>query len=230
MKQAAIYIQVLITVCVSSCTTVYFDKPQPVNTKNLNKVPIAFQGTWVQNQDSTVITDTDFRAMTKYFYTLPKREIDTSTTIKTKDGFIYDVNDSANRYPYSVKGDSIEVTIPELHTYVLSDSVLLRPLSQKELLVNIKTDDNWWEVYLIELIEEGSILVRSIKVSDLEKLEILNPNNFSLREPHKDVLQMNNQERLEADFSKEDLLLWIGAKGFSDTVMVMYSKHKVLDE
>jgi len=54
----------LLVVCIllsfTSCSTIYFDVPQPKNAKNLKVIPELLQGTWKSDSHSLLINDTSF--------------------------------------------------------------------------------------------------------------------------------------------------------------------------
>jgi hypothetical protein len=69
-----------------SCGTVYFDHPQPVNSKNLKSVPGEIQGTWKTrnnypdavtfSEDAIRIDRKSFRKYSIVYYTIARPEIE----------------------------------------------------------------------------------------------------------------------------------------------------------
>jgi hypothetical protein len=55
MKKAILFGFALIGFLCQSCSHVYFDKPQPVDTKNLQAFPLEIQGVWIDLQDTALL-------------------------------------------------------------------------------------------------------------------------------------------------------------------------------
>jgi hypothetical protein len=164
-----------------SCGTVYFDKPQPVNSKNLKSVPEEIQGTWKTrnkypdavtiNEDAIKIDKKSFRKYSTVYYTIARSEISKSTIYKLYEGKIFITrNGKSHSYPYRLENDSIHYSSCEVEMqYGLSDSVLIRKATGC-YTVNLKYK-NWWEIVFIQKSEGGNILIIYPIPEDLLKIQ-----------------------------------------------------------
>jgi hypothetical protein len=153
----------LITALTISCSTVFFDQPQPTDSPNLKSVPKKIRGTWTnvtKYYDKSILID-----KTSYTQvTLSKRRIlmvtpETSDEYKIENGKIFrSDDDSKTGYSYVIKNDTIffvERKVDE--SLVLSDSVLLRAAKDCYVL-NIKKK-NWWDIVFIQKMKNGEIRI-----------------------------------------------------------------------
>ena len=213
-----------------SCTSVSFDQPQPIDAKNCKKIPKKFRGTWVSNDDTTIIGKTFFRKIDWNFETLSKAELDTNKSLVIRGKFIYDLeDDSLKGYEYTVMDDSLIVKIPDRFEFTLGNSAQLRSVSKKYLTLNLKQDSIWWNVYLVEKKNDGRIVIRSSKQQDLSILEsILNTNEIEITSPDKDELETSEFQKFwSVELSSKQIIEFINEGGFSDTALVLEPIHKI---
>jgi len=164
-----------------SCGTVYFDHPQPVNSKNLKSVPKEIQGTWKTRhkiadkssiyEEVITIDKNSFRKYSTEYYSIAKSEIDTSLIYKLSEGnIIITWKDKSRSYPYRLLNDSIRYSnLDDELEYVLSDSVLLR--SPKDCYVVSLKNRTWWEIVFIKKMPGGEILIIYPLAEDLLKMK-----------------------------------------------------------
>jgi hypothetical protein len=174
------YLMFLIFV-LTSCGTVYFDNPQPVDSRNLRSVPVDIRGTWktrniypdavTVNEDAIRIDRKSFRKYSTVYYTIARPEIDKSAVYKLNEGKISVTrNGKSHSYPYTIVNDSIRYSSCEVEMqYGLSDSVLLRK-ADGCYVVNLKFK-SWWEIVFIQKSEAGDILIIYPVAEDLLKIQ-----------------------------------------------------------
>jgi hypothetical protein len=156
-----------------SCTTIYFDQPQPVHARNLRKVPKEFQGEWTRhkNNDSTFIeiTNKSYHNIEFSGYRIPMSRFNKSKTYKIVDRKIHNLKEPEIRYtPYRIVNDTILFSEFREQLITLSDSVLLRP-AKDCFVLNIKKNPGW-EIFLIYKRPDGVICIDYPTKEDLYNL------------------------------------------------------------
>jgi hypothetical protein len=146
------------TTLIASCTVVYFDSPQPVDSENLKKIPSSLQGTWRNSNgnDSIIIDKTSFHFIGNTVYIVPKTALDTSSTYKIVNQRIFSNHENkSSGIPFKIVNDSIVYTEREVITYNLSDSTILR--KAKNCYIFNNKNKGWWEIVVIKKEKNGII-------------------------------------------------------------------------
>jgi hypothetical protein len=161
-----------------SCENVFFDQPQPVDSKNLISVPKELQGIWgaewtaeCKTRDSIIIDKTSYRNITNECYFISNDELNNSEKYKIMDGKIYlFYRDDTLSYRYNKLNDST-ICYNKRHEELipLSDSAILRK-ARKCYILNLRTD-NWWEIIIIQKKENGEIMINYPFADDLIKMK-----------------------------------------------------------
>ena len=150
--------------------SVYFENPQPDNTKNIKKIPKHLHGSYLSIEDSTILTITNRLICEHYHFTeiIHLNEID-SNYILTKDSIFSLQNDE--KWAIHYQGDSITVFINFIDTiFHLNDNNLLRKLNRNYFL-NRKHETNKWEVKTLSL-QKNKLTISSISPNtELETLQ-----------------------------------------------------------
>jgi hypothetical protein len=153
----------LIMALTISCSTVFFDQPQPTDSANLKSVPKKFRGTWrnfTKYYDESILIDkTSYTQVTLTKKSVPMVTAETSDEYKIENGKIFLTDDDLKTgYPYVIKNDTICFVHRKVDaSVVLSDSVLLRAAKDCYVL-NIKKE-NWWEIVFIQKMKNGEIRI-----------------------------------------------------------------------
>ena len=103
--------------------------------------------------------------------------------------------------------DTIYFMDREVFEIELGRSTFLRALTENHIL-NIKHENQWWEIALMESMDNGNILVRYLDANDLENIKDLNP-----------IYSTKHEYYLEANWTREDLIKIIDLGAFSDTIL-----------
>jgi hypothetical protein len=145
-----------------SCSTVFFDHPQPTDSRNMKSVPGKIQGTWKNvkkdHVESITISKTSYTKITIEKNRIPKALAETSKKYKIENDNIYlTPDDSETGYPYEIIHDTIYFEQRSKEEIVLSDSVLLRAAKNCYIL-NLKKQ-NWWEIVFIQKMKNGEIQI-----------------------------------------------------------------------
>jgi hypothetical protein len=193
-----------------SCSTVFFDKPQPTDSRNLKTVPSKIRGTWrIVNDDYRElfkIDKTSYVRVSTYRRKIPKIRVETSDMYKIKNGKIYPADDDSKAgYDYVEKNDTIyfdQMKVEE--SVVLSDSALLR--SAKDCYVLNLKRENWWEIVFIQKMKNGEIQISCIASDSL----MLVKDRFNIS-----VLDSTKKDATlyHAEFKSRDIAKIIPANG-----------------
>jgi hypothetical protein len=158
----------------SSCSTVFFDSPEPVDSPNLEYIPKEIQGTWKntgKNYSEIIRIDKNsFHRITIQKQRIAKRLADSSGMYRIISGKIY-ISDEENcpGYPYMLVNDTIHFTRQnDDQAYVLSDSVLLRA-SRNGYVASLR-NMNFWEIVFIHKTRKGAIQISYPLSEDLLKM------------------------------------------------------------
>ena len=198
-KLVLMAVLVLLTTLMS-CTSVFFDYPQPVNSKNIESVPVEIQGYWTDAsnyKESIKIDQTSFRKTSTEQNQIYKPEADTSRHFRITDTEIYLLSENKDKgYPYRLSNDTIYYDQYHEETFVLSDSVLLRRAKNCYVLNTRK--NNWWEIFFIRKNKNGEISISYPLSADLIELK----SKFNLM-----VLDSTREDtvRFHADFKSGNI-------------------------
>ena len=185
-----------------SCNNIFFDTPQPVDSKNLKQVPEEIRGTWRNKtknfEESIIINKTSFHKITIQNRHLAKTKTETSEKYRIAEGKIYlAADDFKTGYPFKLLNDTLNFTERnDEQAFVLSDSVLLRP-AKKCYVVNLK-NRNWWEIVFIQKMRDGEIKISYPMGEDL--LEFKSKYNITVMDSTK-----NDSIFFHADFKSKNI-------------------------
>lgn len=173
LKPALLWNAILFFI-LASCTVVYFDQPQPVDARNLKKVPKAIQGKWIKTTETDTSTiefgKTTYRFSEVNHESVALSHVESWKKYKMKDGLIYNMfEDSTRGFPYRQSGDTVYFREHFENVITLSDSALLRK-GKGSYLLNVRTALGW-EVFLIRRSDDGSLLADYLLAEDLFNLE-----------------------------------------------------------
>ncbi len=214
MKKSVVWISVIISLVsiLSSCSHVYFNQAQPVDSKNIYKFPLKFRGVWTDNSDSVIIGKTYFKDISYTNTKKAKNIVDTSSLFITKNNKIYIISSESELkvkggFPYTLKNDTLYYTEREITEINLSKSTFLRKLDN-DYILNIKQKNQWWEIILIAYTKESSILFRLLSKEDLENL----PNA-------EEILSTEQDNYYQAKWTADELVKIVENGSFSDTIL-----------
>jgi hypothetical protein len=151
---------ILMVVIVCSCSNALFDQPQPVNAKNLKKIPKELHGRWINDFDTIIIDKSSYTHISVYEDHITKAEVDKSKDFKMVNDKLCPTNEDANvkDFKYTLKNDTFFYAVRYIaNLFCLSDSVLLRK-TKETYVCNVKKG-NWWELYVIQKGKNGEIKI-----------------------------------------------------------------------
>jgi hypothetical protein len=151
---------VVITVWLVSCTVVYFDSPQPVDSPNLKQIPARLRGHWANSAstDSITIDDNSFRLIVSDKHKIPATAADTALAYKIVHNrlFLSD-SDYTTGYPFRVVDDTIIFTKRNVRVLSLSGNTILRKAKGCYILSNMYRGK--WELAVIKKERSGIIKI-----------------------------------------------------------------------
>ncbi|MTI38879.1 hypothetical protein [Fulvivirga lutimaris] len=151
----------------SSCTTIYFEHPQPKGDPALKGFPKSFQGAYFVKDGA--LTDTLFVEKDKFVYpenfkkSLPLASLDTIPTMRIAGNLLYDDTVPIDYgIPFTESNDSIHYDITIKMDKKLSEVLVLKKFG-KLLVLNEKEDKkDYWNTYLIEKLKNGNLQVSAV--------------------------------------------------------------------
>ena len=159
----------------SGCNSVYFTEPQPVNTKNLFEFPSKYHGVWMEGEDTITINKNIYKSVSYRNESIEKSIIDTSSVHLLANGKIYfiKIDDKiklTGGFPYVLKNDTIFYKYKDVVEVFLGGNTFLRKVADKHIL-NIKSDELWWELVLVEKSKDGSLYGRRLSKDDMANFQ-----------------------------------------------------------
>lgn len=158
---------VFATLAFSSCTTVYFEQPQPSGEPALNGFPKSFQGAYFIKDGETI--DTMFVESDKFVYPetfkkdLVKASLDTLTSIRITNGLLYDDEIPIDYgIPFTESNDTIRYDITIKIPKKLSEVLILKKFGKLLVLNEKEEKKDFWNSYLIEKLKDGSLQVSAV--------------------------------------------------------------------
>jgi hypothetical protein len=158
---------VIATVVLSSCTTVYFEHPQPKNDSALNGFPKSFQGAYFieegQQKDTLLVEKNKFIYPERFKKSLPLSSLDTIPSMRIFNGLLYDDVLPINYgIPFTQTSDSIHYNVTVKIAKTLSDSLILKKFGNLLVLNEKEEKTDFWNTYLIEKLKNGNLQVLAV--------------------------------------------------------------------
>lgn len=174
----------IVTVLATGCTRVYFEQPQPQESKALSSFPDHLRGAYIADKDTFYIKDDEFTYTEFFDKIIPLADTNSSPSITIKDSLIYDKSSLMTEgAEYSIINDSLHYRIKLKISQVLSDSLVLKTYDHFLVLNEREDKQEYWNTFLIERFENGDISVWSV-------------GNFKTETNH------DNKIKYEADLKK----------------------------
>lgn len=184
-----------------SCDTMYFTSPQPVDSKNIYEFPKKIRGIYTNNSevgntvdwDSIIITKDYFRSVEFFDWQIAKHIVDTSSHFMLYDNKIYTIDDDGDNilsggFSYTILRDTVFIKEKEITEIFLNKQAFLRQVSKNNYILNLRPDqkkwsvfnENWWVICLIQISDNGNVVVKALNKVDLDILthKKINPDNI----------------------------------------------------
>jgi hypothetical protein len=221
-----IYLFLLLPVVFLSCTVYYFNEPQPVDSKNIYKMPIKFIGSWYikdsmdlmrEDFDSISIGKNSYHLITRDQVRETRNDIDSDSSIFIMNDKIYYTEDGMlnGGYAFYWSNDTVIINTVENELVELGKKAHLRKIDYGYIL-NTNHDKmiDWWSIKFIDTRDKENMVIRCIKDEDVEKF------------PSYNILSKDFNNYIEAKWSAGEVNEFIDKGGFSDTVLILkYSEE-----
>lgn len=219
-------------VILSSCASIYFTSPQPIDSINIITFPENIQGTWITGKDTTIISKYKYADISWRLFSIPMNKLDSNKKIVIKNNKIYNTkNDTATGYSFNIINDTLYTKVIDEKKHVaLGDSSFLRKVSEVYFIANLKKDSIWWDILLIDLKNSDQILIRYPNKSDIKILrKLFQKKEIEITIPfiENELTTSEHQKFLNVDLTKNKMLDFINSGGFSDTIKVLKSENKI---
>lgn len=162
---------IFINACSSkrSDNDVLFNQPQPEGVKSLYEFPLAYRGTFVDNDSKVLkISKTNALLTSQYRSKISKQEVDTLKDCHIENNYLID-DKTKEKIPFTLKNDTLYFvsyvtdTLYDLHKDIIRKH-------KGNLILNQESFDNLWSVRIMN-IKQDELRIRSFNSIDLfEKL------------------------------------------------------------
>lgn len=220
MQTRSLNLLVLLVAILTSCNTIYFTEPQPVDSKNIYEFPAKFQGVWMDGEDTIMVGKTFYRSISYIDKQLPASVADTSQKHILKNGKIFTIQTDgpirlSGGVPFQISRDTLFYKDREIVEVFLDGNTYLRKVGNRYLL-NVKSDELWWELVLIEKTHDGSVLGRRLSTDDMDKLPGVKP-----------VFVDEDVRFYDLKWKEAELADFIDKGCFSDTIINLTPDSKI---
>jgi hypothetical protein len=97
----------------------------------------------------------------------------------------------------------------------LGRTAFLRKVGGK-YLINCKTEHQWWEIYLLEVSGQGSVILRQLQEKDMANIPYI-----------AELYEVTSDYYLEAAWTEAEAIEIIHKGGFSDTLLDLRPEMKL---
>lgn len=214
---------IILGLALVSCSELYLDKPQPIDSQNLYEFPDHYLGIWTDGQD-TMLIEKDYCCMIEYSNERVAKSIaDTSKAYLFKDGLVYLIDYRGEMmlkggFPYQLVNDTVYFKERELTEVALSRNSFLRQAGKYHLL-NMKEENQWWEVLCLEETPDGHILFLMLSLDSLK--------HFAAHDYiYPDTLNNKHDHYIKASWTAAEVVKMVEAGAFADTLLDLDPKDK----
>ena len=210
----------LCTLLFTSCDSFYFNKPQPVDSKSLVEFPKEYRGMWGEENDTTIIAEDHVMIVTNTESRVDRNDVDDNAQYKFSNDLVFVLSNEegdeiSNGNKFYWDQDTLVIMEREVTEIDLGKKTFLRK-TDKGHLFNRKNENHWWEIYYLEKVKNGDVLIRSLKKDDLDKIK-------SIERIH----EKDGDYYLKADWTKQDFEKVLESGGFTDTILVLEEKYRL---
>jgi hypothetical protein len=220
MKTKTIYLIGFLLLTLNSCNSVFFSEPQPVDAKNIFEFPAQVRGVWMEGEDTITIGKREYRSVSYRNESVAKSIADTSSQYILANNKIFILkNEDAPRltggFPYEERADTLYYKARELEEIFLGGNTFLRKVGSRYIL-NIRNDELWWELLLVEKARDGSVLGRRLSKEDMDSFQVSQP-----------IWKSEDMSYYDIRWRAHDLTSLIKAGCFSDTTINLTPDQKI---
>ncbi|MBL0340853.1 MAG: hypothetical protein IPP71_07970 [Bacteroidetes bacterium] len=210
----------LVVICFlfASCHSFYFTKPQPVDGRNIYKLPHKYRGQWTGEGDTIILSKHYYSYTSSHNDSIPKTEADTSATIKIIDSLVYLFDENAEpdligAYPYTIKNDTVFYERHESLKIFFGSEAFFRKVHDGYILNTITESKRWWTCSYISKKQNSDIVITILNNDMVAKIP---QNNFYYNSEYSHYLNVS--------WTKNELNKLIAEGYFLDTLIVLKKK------
>ena len=140
----------LISLIFTSCTTIFFESPQPEGVKALETFPENLRGTFLSETDTFIVEEKSYSFPLIYEDQLSMDSVQKNPNMQIKDGLFYQ-NDLPVKtgIKFTERNDSIHYK-KHIRAYkTISDSMILKKFKKYFVLSEYNKEYKYWSVMLI---------------------------------------------------------------------------------
>jgi len=217
------YLFLLLSVVLVSCKIYYFNEPQPVDSKNIYKVPKKIIGFWeIKDPDevfgSINIGKDFYHRITETQEKITKSEFDLDSNTYIIDNKFYFKEDGSLKggFNYRLNNDTINIDVVENELVEFGKKAFLRKIDYGYIL-NITHEHmfNWWEIKFVDTRDKEKLVIYGIDEKDIQ--------NF----PTHQLLSKEFNEYIIAKWSHKQVIEFIDKGGFSSTLLELEYAEKI---
>ncbi len=133
----------------ASCTTIYYEEPQPAKTISLAMFPEEIRGQYLMDGDTFSIELNQYSFPVVYENSYSLIEVKISPKLEIKDGLLYDQNIPVKKgIEFEVRNDSVHYTKRIRGYKILRDSLVLKKAMNYYVLSELDKGETYWSVFL----------------------------------------------------------------------------------
>jgi len=232
MKKHFPYYLFLLLCMLSSCVSIYFTEPQPVDVKSRKNIPKKLRGTWIDKNDTTYVGKRTFRKVEWQVEIIAQSEVDADSNTQIKGDRIFKTDvEPLTGYSFTRRNDSLVVNTSEEVKFELNKTAELRKISRDYWALNWARDSIWQEVFLVHKLADGTIQINKIKKPELKLVEQMKQDTTLeiIIGPYDEnkLTTSKYQKFWDISFTQKEMLQFIQLGGFSDTLMVLEPQFKI---
>ena len=174
----------------------------------------------MDGEDTIMVGKTFYRSISYIEQQLPRSIADTSAKHVLMNGKIFNVQTDgpirlSGGVPYEIHNDTLFYKNREIVEVFLDGKTFLRKVGDRYLL-NVKSDELWWELLLVERTRDGSILGRRLSTDDMDKIPGISP-----------VFVDDDIHFYDLKWKEAEIAAFIEIGCFSDTIINLTPDSKI---
>lgn len=202
---------ILIVLSLSACSQQYFDRPLPIDGKNIYAFPEPFRGIWTDGKDSLIVAKYYFANVEYKQLSLPYTKEDTTTYAIFRNNKVYPYDSARQEImglgrAFEIQNDSIYYEVREELEVQLGRKAFLRQVGN-QFVLNVKGDNDWWEIFLMGVTDQRKVVVTYPNIDAMLDNEI------------RPVLSNTEQDYFEVRWTTKQFEGLIKNQIFSDTLL-----------
>ncbi|MCB0733496.1 MAG: hypothetical protein H6608_02125 [Flavobacteriales bacterium] len=215
----------MLLLVLTSCSTINFTTPQPIDQSDLKSIPSTFTGHWGDSFNRFEIRSNGFLYTESYESAYPKNELDSGVNYFIHNNLLYILKEGEFQTGQAFRNapDTLFGLGKSITAHWLTPDFTVRKIDPHHLLINRKTEHGWWEVYLLERGNHHYTNIRMLNEDDVNQIRQL---NTSLADVHFNRSGSHGYTYLgEASWTTRDIKQFVDLGLFTDTLYSLSSEQ-----